>query len=520
MPPEELLKSAVNMKSKQYKWESLAQDFNSPFLRNHIWISSLFFYKDLLDISGPAMCIASDKNYINYLSDKSAWKKAHNSAVKKIEKDYHWLRKAIDRTMAFGESFNNWTQKNIYDADLTKASNKKLINLLYGFATRQSKLYTLGVLLPILDFQGYSFVERNLEIILTAKVPAKNRKEYFRVLTEPIGFSFAQDQEAALLKLIARFYSKTRSKNILNSSLAEIEENDPKFYLALVKHAQKFGWTYYVYMGPAFDAGNFLEFVKDYLIKKSSPKKILADLLKKRKDTESLRKKYINSIKPTSFEKEVLLLAGKMVWAKPRRKDYQSKSYFHVEKLIREIGKRLGLSLDQALSAPFEAMAKALLEGKDIDIHLVNQVNELHVCVPNFNAKRVDVLYGKKAKSFFKKYIPAIKKASYKKEIKGSVAYKGTARGTVKIVNSPKDVHKMEHGDILVSVATTPAIVGAMKKASAIVADEGGLTCHAAIVSRELETPCVVGTKIATRVLQDGDIVEVDAIKGIIKKIK
>jgi len=59
-----------------------------------------------------------------------------------------------------------------------------------------------------------------------------------------------------------------------------------------------------------------------------------------------------------------------------------------------------------------------------------------------------------------------------------------------------------------------------MKKAVAVITDEGGITCHAAIVSRELKIPCIVGTKIATRVLKDGDKVEVDADKGVVKIIK
>lgn len=59
-----------------------------------------------------------------------------------------------------------------------------------------------------------------------------------------------------------------------------------------------------------------------------------------------------------------------------------------------------------------------------------------------------------------------------------------------------------------------------MKKASAIVTDDGGITCHAAIVARELKTPCVVGTKIATHVLKDGDMVEVDADKGSVRIVK
>ena len=78
---------------------------------------------------------------------------------------------------------------------------------------------------------------------------------------------------------------------------------------------------------------------------------------------------------------------------------------------------------------------------------------------------------------------------------------------------------KVNEGDILVSVATTPSIIMAMKKAAAFVTDEGGLTCHAAIVAREMKKPCVIGTKIATKVFKDGDVVEVDAERGIVRKI-
>lgn len=78
----------------------------------------------------------------------------------------------------------------------------------------------------------------------------------------------------------------------------------------------------------------------------------------------------------------------------------------------------------------------------------------------------------------------------------------------------------MEKGEILVTVMTSPDFMVAAKKAAAIVTDEGGITCHAAIVSREMKIPCIIGTKIATKVLKDGDIVEVDADKGVVRKIK
>lgn len=65
--------------------------------------------------------------------------------------------------------------------------------------------------------------------------------------------------------------------------------------------------------------------------------------------------------------------------------------------------------------------------------------------------------------------------------------------------------------------ATNPDLIIAMGKAAAIVTEEGGITSHAAIVSREMKKPCIIATKNATQVLQDGDMVEVDADKGVIK---
>jgi pyruvate,water dikinase len=73
----------------------------------------------------------------------------------------------------------------------------------------------------------------------------------------------------------------------------------------------------------------------------------------------------------------------------------------------------------------------------------------------------------------------------------------------------------MKEGDVLVTTMTTPEYVLLMQKASAIVTNMGGLLCHAAIVSRELNKPCVINTKIGTEVFKDGDMVEVDADKGI-----
>lgn len=98
----------------------------------------------------------------------------------------------------------------------------------------------------------------------------------------------------------------------------------------------------------------------------------------------------------------------------------------------------------------------------------------------------------------------------------GAAASPGVGTGHVRVLKSPKEINKVNKGDVLVAEMTSPDYVPAMKKAAAIVTDEGGLTSHAAIVSRELGVPCVVGTKEATLKLKDGDVVTVDGSKGAI----
>lgn len=101
--------------------------------------------------------------------------------------------------------------------------------------------------------------------------------------------------------------------------------------------------------------------------------------------------------------------------------------------------------------------------------------------------------------------------------IKGVPAQKGLVRGTVSVVFEGTQMRKVKKGDILVSPMTTPDLLPAMKKAAAFVTDEGGITSHAAITARELKKPCIVSTGIASKVLQDGMRVEVDANQGFVR---
>lgn len=112
------------------------------------------------------------------------------------------------------------------------------------------------------------------------------------------------------------------------------------------------------------------------------------------------------------------------------------------------------------------------------------------------------------------------------KEIKGKIASRGFLVGRVRLIPQTnyqemiKRAKMFKKGEILVTGMTQPDIMFACRKAGAIITDEGGITSHAAIISRELNIPCIIGTKIATRVLRDGQLVEVNANKGVVKILK
>ena len=106
------------------------------------------------------------------------------------------------------------------------------------------------------------------------------------------------------------------------------------------------------------------------------------------------------------------------------------------------------------------------------------------------------------------------------KQFKGNVACQGLAKGFVRRLMGHKQITELKEGEILVSPMTIPDFLPAMKKAAAFITDEGGILCHAAILARELHKPCIVGTGFATEILKNGDYVEVDAHKGIVKLIE
>ncbi|MBI4779443.1 hypothetical protein HY797_03260 [Candidatus Falkowbacteria bacterium] len=189
-----------------------------------------------------------------------------------------------------------------------------------------------------------------------------------------------------------------------------------------------------------------------------------------------------------------------------------------------EVSKRTGFKKEDIEFLWDEELANLLTGKSRITSKLIEKKKEFCAAIAAHKSVEAEQYYvGEKAREYHK-YVS--EKSNKPKNIlpqsfiKGVVASIGVATGIVKIIHSATEIEKVKKGDILVAGMTSPKYMPAIFNSGAIITDDGGLTCHAAIIARELKKPCIIGTKIATSILNDGDLVEVNADNGIIKVIK
>lgn len=508
------------MSYERHDFSILARDTGSPYLRNRLWTGSFFQYPELLGVERIRAGIVSREDVIEYVVDLSTWQTAHEALVTKIEADSEYLEFLIDQSLRHGAEMNAWTEKHMFRADLTGLSGLELMSLLEEFIRLQAKEYAYGTAIPVLDYSNLAFVEGQIERILSDHVPPSKRLEYYATFTEPESDSFAREEEKDLLRLTEKYWDvRGWRESVRTKEFEELSRLYPEFGSELSKHAAQYAWIHYVFAGLSYTESDFLSMIADIVKEGIRPAERLLAFETKRTSAIVAKERLLKELEVDDFDTFILRIAGKVVWSKPRRKDLQSRSYYHAEKLLKEIGARLSRNLETIRSTPIDTL-RCALEEKEVDWSMSEEIFSFHICLPNDDGT-VTTLYGDEAREFSAHSIrrtDTFHDFSDSKEITGSTACAGEAFGRAKIVNTPEDMSKMEAGDILVSMATTPSIVPAMKKASAILTDEGGLTCHASIVSRELGIPCVVGLKAVTKFVSDGDRLEVDATRGIVRK--
>jgi phosphohistidine swiveling domain-containing protein len=371
-------------------------------------------------------------------------------------------------------------EKKIDELNLRKLSNTELLELWQKF----HKIYLQFWVDSTAPELGNYGADQLLEEKLKNFVPMGELGSAMEILTAPVKPSFYQKEEIDLFKATD-----------------------------LKKHQQKYFWIKNSY------AGATIASLKCFAERQSSLRapKGRGNPGGQQNFAMTKRRK-LEICKQYGLSNEVVSIANAIsdciAW-QDERKGNIFKALHYQDLMAGEVARRFKCKKDDLLNAWFWEIDE-ILKGKNLKKKLNERKNGFGV---DFFKSYKNLSVAEKNR-FWKIYTEAdINKDT--KEFSGLVISRGQGkiRGKVRIVLDPRKKQKFDVGDILVAPMTSPEYIFVMRRAGAIITDTGGFTSHAAIVSRELGVSCIVGTKIATKVLKDGDVVEVNAQKGVVTVI-
>lgn len=387
---------------------------------------------------------------------------------------------------------NNLAQQksSIAQTKLSRLSDKQFLSIV----TKFNKVY--------LDWWGFTQVAEpaaaGLDWLMGKS--AKLNQDEKGALTAPVQKSYTLEEEEKLFKL-ALLYKK-------NNKISKPE---------LVKLSQQYFWLNNGYAHTYFLDHEYFRKQIMAIAAKMSAKQIIKALQANTQNSKMSQKNAAILAKKLSLSKEQTKIAQRISWLadfQDKRKALSLEANYYLDLFIKETTKRTGISYNLLRYAlPFEY--SAILQNKFSVARLKLRRQYFAIVV---SEKEIKLFEGSQAQRYEKKLLGKIFGAMTS-GIEGQRAFGGKIIGKARVILKTKNISSMKRGEVLVTTMTSPDFIAAMKKAAAIVTDEGGLTCHAAIISRELNIPCVVGTKVATRTLKTGDRIEVDANHGIVRKI-
>jgi len=389
--------------------------------------------------------------------------------------------------------------KEIDDTNLTKLSDKNISDLYKKFSKRYVEEYALPM---IADAMGY-YLETKINEALKKHLKnigrEKDQNRILAVLGNPISQTFLGDEKYELF-LIVKDYLKGK----------DINEK-------IKHHQKKWPWTQNNYLRAIIlDKDYFTERVKEHSKKPKDVKKYIANYISNLKKAQKEKEELMDELEFDDYLRLLVKMIDEFTLWQDRRKKANLVADHYIALFLQEANRRSGISMD-LLEYTTGPELQDIFDSKEINMNAVKK--RLELCGIAYTKDSPEVFDYKDA-VILEKELDDFSQTDIFGDIHGTVANLGKTIGIARIINSPTEFHKMKDRDILVTSMTRPEFIPIMKKASAIVTDEGGITSHAAIVSRELGVPCIIGTKVATKVLKDGDEIEVNANHGIVRKIE
>lgn len=282
----------------------------------------------------------------------------------------------------------------------------------------------------------------------------------------------------------------------------------------LEAHANKYFWLHNNYCRTKVLGTDYFKKELDGLLKEyPDTKKCLGEFEKEREELKEQKKFSIKELSLDEGQIKIVKFVDLIGWLQDYRKEWIMTACHYLDVLLEEFGKRNGLTLEEMkYTVPKDLEDK--IDKEEIKKRMENCTITWKEGEPTYK-----IYTGENALKHEKDLFLDESKTNEVVEIRGMVASQGKVQGKVRVMMSPEEARDMEDGEVLVTSMTSPDFIVAIKKAAAIVTNEGGVACHAAIVSREFGVPCIVGTGIATKVLKTGDFVEVNANHGFVRKL-
>ncbi len=472
-----------------------------PFCLNQAVVASKNYWK----LAGGRVSVDATEmkeGKARWAIDMGEWKALGKKCFQKFSEDKKFIAKVRKNTLEPSKELQKIHSK-IEGNKIKSLSNARLKKTFDRLLELDLKMCDYGFTIVAVETVAGMLTKR-LEEILRKKEKQKKLKrkknDYFTIFTAPPELTLSGKERLEFLKLAKK--AKTFSPQKIDS--------------ALFKHSKKYPWLTFGWRGPALTKDFFHEELMD--LKQKNIEKMLENALNEKKNLKKELRRAEKELQLTPDEKYWVEFAGKTVFLKGYRKEAMILSYYLVDLIAKEASRRTFVPLNDLWFFTAEEFSAFLKTGKRL--LKVETKKRQHYLVFLSGKGKKSVLTGKKAKNFWIKNVKQEKNSKGVRQLVGQIASPGLATGAVKIVNKASEMGKVEKGDILVSSATYPELMPAIMKCAAIITDQGGLTCHAAIVSRELNVPCVVGTKNATSILKDGDLVQVDASHGKVIKLK
>jgi len=406
-----------------------------------------------------------------------------------VRKAFKKMKKSIKRYRLSGDELKKINFEKLTNQQLAKIFIDYYFNTPIGTGAAST-------LIELVSAFGMN-IERELNII-----NEKKRKDIMMLISSPSKIALPLEEEINFLKLVI---------DIDKQNINKLSKN---LISRLRKHFNSYQWLSVYIDDEPWTREEFIERLK----KEQKEGKTEKKLLELKQNLQKTEKQIKGLIKEYNLDKKRIDLLREMMFYRIQVENFYSYVNYFALNLKKEVARRLHISLEQLRYLLPEEVSQALL-GKRISFEdRIDERKKNYLMI--VGRKKVYIAVGERAGKVFSLLSKETEIKENIKEIKGICGQPGKIQGRAKVVLSVRELDKIEDGDILITQNTTPIFVPAMKKAAAIITDEGGITCHAAIVARELNIPCIIGTKIATKVLKDGQLVEVDANKGIVRIIK